>query len=566
MTRSPSGASSESRNHIPVSSRKLFYFVPRDEHFSEEHQSMLGFHPDDYTKVVKVTRVCEDVENNNTENKDNTFDDKTVLTQYSSNSKGVFAQCLVSGAILLLAAGGGMPIGYSAILLPQLTEDNGTMHADRELSSWIASVHSLATPIGSLLSGALLDGIGRRGSLQLSAIPLCAGWVIIGFARSIPCLLIGRVVLGFAVGLMAVPAQVLLGEMADPGLRGFLTGGSLAFYCLGILLIYALGASFTWDIVAFCATILPAIALIALTLVPESPAWLVRQKKPGKARKALLWLRGGNIEQVNAEVAVLEARAKTDLARTVTNVSWIEQVSSAIYTILDPSVLKPLTIINIFNILQLISGTYVVVFYAVDLVQDIGGDGINNYLAAVITAIVRLLFSLVASALLLKVGRRRLGMLSALGSALASLIIAVYMLTRKESSFLDIYVVGICLLVYVGANTLGLMTLPGLMVAELLPQRVRGIGGGCNFFLFNLLIFITTKVFPMVKEAVGVTGIFTIFGTAALLEGVFIYVALPETKNRTLQEIEDYFQEENLLWITRSRERRKDEPFIINNT
>lgn len=86
--------------------------------------------------------------------------------------------------------------------------------------------------------------------------------------------------------------------MADPGLRGFLTGGSLAFYCLGILLIYALGASFTWDIVAFCATILPAIALIALTLVPESPAWLVRQKKPGKAKKALLWLRGGNIEQV----------------------------------------------------------------------------------------------------------------------------------------------------------------------------------------------------------------------------------------------------------------------------
>ena len=89
---------------------------------------------------------------------------------------------------------------------------------------------------------------------------------------------------------------------------------------------------------------------------------------------------------------------------------------------------------------------------------------------------------------------------------------------------------GICLLVYVGANTLGLMTLPGLMVAELLPQRVRGIGGGCNFFLFNLLIFITTKVFPMVKEAVGVTGIFTIFGTAALLEGVFYLCCLTGNK------------------------------------
>lgn len=71
-----------------------------------------------------------------------------------------------------------------------------------------ASVHSLATPIGSLMSGPLLDGIGRRGALQFSAIPLSVGWFIIGFATNIPCLLVGRVVLGFGVGLMAAPAQV----------------------------------------------------------------------------------------------------------------------------------------------------------------------------------------------------------------------------------------------------------------------------------------------------------------------------------------------------------------------
>lgn len=86
--------------------------------------------------------------------------------------------------------------------------------------------------------------------------------------------------------------------MADPKLRGFLTGGTLAFYCLGILIIYALGACFTWNIVAFCGSILPVIALIALILIPESPVWLVRRKKFDKARKALLWLRGGNMQQV----------------------------------------------------------------------------------------------------------------------------------------------------------------------------------------------------------------------------------------------------------------------------
>ncbi|XP_076242129.1 facilitated trehalose transporter Tret1-2 homolog [Calliopsis andreniformis] len=530
----------------------------------EEHQSILGFHPTDHIKVVKVKDTCEDIENNNTENKDNVFNDKDDITQYSTNSKGIFAQCLVAGAVLLLAAGGGMPIGYSAILLPQLAVDNGTMHADRDLRSWIASVHSLATPIGSLLSGPLLDAIGRRGSLQLAAVPLFVGWIIIGFSKSIPYLLVGRVVLGFAVGLLAVPGQVLLGETADTKLRGSLTGGTLAFYCFGILLIYGLGASFAWDIVAFSATILPAIALIALTLVPESPAWLVRRRKLSKARKALMWLRGGNMEQVNAEIAILESRAKADLARKTTNVSWIERISSAIYAILDPSVLKPLIIINIFNILQQISGTYLVVFYAVDLVQDIGGGTINGYLAAVITAIVRMIFSIVSSVLLLKVGRRSLGMFSALGSAAASLGLVAYMLVKTTSSSYDIYVVSSCLLIYVGTNTLGLMTLPGLMVAELLPQRVRGIGGGSNFFVFNLLIFIITKVYPMLNEMVGIVGIFSIFGIAALLEGIFIYVALPETKNRTLQEIEDYFQQDNIFWITRPREKRKNEAFIEN--
>lgn len=94
--------------------------------------------------------------------------------------------------------------------------------------------------------------------------------------------------------------QVLLGETADSTLRGFLTGSTLTFYCLGIVIIYALGACFTWNIVALCGAVLPITALIALILIPESPAWLVRRRKPDKARKALLWLRGGNVQQVSA--------------------------------------------------------------------------------------------------------------------------------------------------------------------------------------------------------------------------------------------------------------------------
>lgn len=149
----------------------------------------------------------------------------------------------------------------------------------------------------------------------------------------------------------------------------------------------------------------------------------------------------------------------------------------------------------------------------------------DNYLAAVITAVIRMIFSLVACILLLKMGRRSLGILSAVGTSLASFILAGYISAVQNGSTVDVsivilrllsnsrrsvamytnkyerlqpYILAVCLLFYVGANTVGLLTLPGLMTGELMPQRARGIGGGCIFFGFNLLMFFVTKYFPQV--------------------------------------------------------------------
>ncbi|XP_011161550.1 facilitated trehalose transporter Tret1-2 homolog [Solenopsis invicta] len=515
---------------------------------SEEGRAMLRFN--------SITENPSDMENNNNNNVKREKKEATV--QKSSNSKAVLAQCLVTGAVLLVATGGGMPIGYSAVMLPQLSDENSTFHVNRETGSWIASIHSLATPVGSLLSGPLLDAIGRRGCLQLSSIPLCIGWLIIGLSRSVTSILVGRVICGVSVGFMAVPAQVLVGETAYPALRGFLVVGSFASYCAGILLVYALGASFNWDIVAFYAIILPAVAFVALCLIPESPAWLIKRKKIEEAKKALLWLRGGDIEQMLKETESLEATIKADLAKKSENTSFKKKISSAMSTMRDPGVIKPLIIINVFNAFQTISGTYIVIFYAVDMIKDIGESNVDNYLAAVVTAAIRFVFCILSCILLLKMGRRPLGIVSALGTALASLVLAGYLIARTEGSSADVYVLTVCLLFYVAANTLGLLTLPGLMTGELMPLRARGVGGGCIFFAFNLFLFFLIKSFPWVNSVVGTTGVFIIFGVSSLLEAIFIYLALPETKDCSLQEIEEYFQQSNFLWINRTRTKRKD--------
>ncbi|XP_011155234.1 facilitated trehalose transporter Tret1-2 homolog [Harpegnathos saltator] len=535
---------------------------------SEEQQAMLRHEADSgYEKAPSAKRFCEDIENNNSLNNFKSSHGSAsrnrgeMAAQYSSNAKGVLAQCLVTGAVLLLATGGGMPIGYSAVMLPQLSEPNSTVRVNQELGSWIASIHSLATPFGSLMSGPLIEAIGRRGCLQLSAIPICVGWLIIGFSRSVTSILVGRVICGLSVGLMAVPAQVWLGETADTGLRGVLVCGGFAAYCLGILLVYILGASFNWDLVAFYGIALPVFSFIAFCLLPESPVWLIKRKKIEKARKALLWLRGGDAEQTNTEVAMLEARITADLVerqRQVVDVSLRQRISSMMSVVRDPGVLKPLIIINVFNILQLCSGTYIIVFYAVNLVQDMDGGSVDNYLAAVVTAVVRFVFSIVSCVMFLRIRRRIVAISSALGTAVASLVLAGYMLARQEGSSVDSYLLATFLLVYVAANTVGLVTLPALMVGELIPMRARGIGGGCCFFIFNLFMFLITKCFPAVNNAIGVTGIFTVFGIFSLLVAIFLYLFLPETKSSTLEEIEDYFKQSNLLWVTREGNQRRN--------
>lgn len=216
---------------------------------------------------------------------------------------------------------------------------------------------------------------------------------------------------------------------------------------------------------------------------------------------------------------------------------------------LQPEIIKPFLIINIFNFLQVLSGTYLVVFYAVDIISHISNENIDNFLAAVLTACVRFMFTIVSSVLLGLIGRRSLGLSSGLGSAFSAVCLGILLSTRSTDN--NGYIVALCILFYVASNTLGFMTLPGILTGELYPTKFRGIGGGLSMTIFNILTFTAAKMFPFIKNSVEVSGVFWIFGGASILGSLFVYVMLPETKGKTLAEIEDYFKQKNVTWVGR---------------
>lgn len=344
--------------------------------------------------------------------------------------------------------------------------------------------------------------------------------------------------------------QILIAESSEPHLRGMLIGAPFVSYSLGILLVYSLGAVFHWRHVAWGGTALPMISFVALLLAYESPIWLARNGYLAKAEKSLNWLRGGEM-YAKKELQQLVGRIQNEKA--------IESTTTKRETIIDVlrqrSVLKPMIIINSFHILLVLSGTYLVVFYAVDIVSEFGGQEIDTMHAAVLTAIIRLIFTVLYCYLLHVVKRRTMVMICGIGSGVSALVLSIFMYSRLGyvKGPIDTYVAGVCILVYIGSNT-GFMAMPGVMIGELLPAKIRGKYAGYIFSIFNLVLFSVTKLFPIVQYTIKTRGLFLMFSMASFGICFLFYFLLPETKGKSLNEIEDYFCGKNWLWSERRRD------------
>lgn len=170
---------------------------------------------------------------------------------------------------------------------------------------------------------------------------------------------------------------------------------------------------------------------------------------------------------------------------------------------------------------------------------------------------IRLAVTAIACVLLLRLPRRTLVLASGAGTAACTLALAVVLAQGRGTGIAP----PLLLLSYVAFNTLGFFLLPGLMIGELLPTRVRGLCGGYIFCVFNAVLFGFTKLYPVMVRGFGMAGVFGLFGVSAAIATVVLFLMLPETKGKSLLQIEQYYQKPNILWVTRDKV-RTDTPTV----
>jgi len=228
--------------------------------------------------------------------------------------------------------------------------------------------------------------------------------------------------------------------------------------------------------------------------------------------------------------------------------------------LLSPSILKPFFIGHIFNLFQIFTGTLLVIFYAVDMISETQykATGFDSFTVAQLTGFTRLAFTLVANWLLYWLPRRTHVMAASSVCACAALSFSCFLFiqvkTRQSFSPETLtWVTPTLILIFIAANTCAFLPLPPAIMSEILPAKIRGVASGYIYAVNDVLQFFLSKIYPWLKDTLGMHGLFLMFGVNALLCCVFSYLFLPETQGQSLSQIEEYFRNNNLFWIKRDK-------------
>ena len=457
-----------------------------------------------------------------------------------SGTSSVRRNVIVTSAITAI---GGLLFGYdtgviSGVLL-YLPNDlgYGPAHPMSSLAKeLVTSLLLIGAVIGALFAGRIADRIGRRQAILIAAVIFIIGVLLAAFTPDFATLLVARIVIGLAVGGASMVVPLYIGEAAPPRNRGGLVSLNQLAITIGILVSYLLdywlGWHTTWHLfghgvanwrLMFGLAVIPAILLfIGMIFQRESPAWLVRKGRDKQARAVLARLREpGDIDGEIREIQEVSAAEHTSVRQ------------------MFGRALRPMLAVGVLlAVFQQITGINTVIYYAPSLLQGAGFGNNGALLANVVNGAVNVCMTLVAIRLLDRVGRRVLLLSGTTGMAVGMIIVGCSFISGETLHGWWAIVAVIGLLVYTGSFAIGLGPVFWLLIAEIYPLNIRGAAMSIATIANWSANFLVTVSFLTLKSALGNMGVFFLFAGLTLIALTYFYQRVPETKGRSLQQLE----------------------------
>uniref|UniRef100_UPI00398F66BB solute carrier family 2, facilitated glucose transporter member 8 n=1 Tax=Pristiophorus japonicus TaxID=55135 RepID=UPI00398F66BB len=443
----------------------------------------------------------------------------------------------------------GFVLGYSSPAIPELEANpNPNLNLDSTQASWFASLVTIGAAVGGIIGGWIVDKIGRKLSLMMCAVPYVSGFTMIIGAQNIWMLYGGRVLTGLASGVTSLVVPVYISETAHPKVRGLLGSCVQLMVVTGIMGAYVGGMLLTWYWLAVLSSLPPTIMVVLMCFMPETPRYLLRKNKRAEALNALAWLRG---PEVDYEWECRQIEASCDEQDT----------KFALAELKNPTIYKPLLIGIFLMLFQQLSGINAVMFYAETIFEQANFE--NSSEGSVIVGVVQVVFTAVAALIMDKAGRKLLLAISALIMSISAAVFGVYFkiwqanINNSSLHKTDILTVQnsvsetvnaptwlplVCLVVFIAGFALGCGPIPWLVMSEIFPVRARGLASGACVLANWSTAFLVTKEFHDLVENITQYGTFWLFSSFCFMNLLFTIFFVPETKGKTLEQIEAHFK------------------------
>lgn len=457
------------------------------------------------------------------------------LVESQGNNGRKLPQYIAALSATLGALAAGSLLGWSSPVIFKLTQANSTEYdfpVSEMQGDWIASIINLGAAAVCFPIGLIMDAIGRKKTMLYLVIPFTLGWLLITFGTNVGMLIAGRFITGVAGGAFCVTAPAYTSEIAQDSIRGTLGSYFQLMITIGILFSYVVGSYTSVFLFNLLCTFIPIIFGIIFFFMPESPNYLVVKGQNDEAREALIKLRGRDYD-VDYELDNLKQKAEEAKNNPVSFVSAITKKTA----------IKAIVICYALMVFQQLSGINAVLFNT-SKIFSAGGAAIDASVSTILIGVVQVIATFVSSLVVDKLGRRILLLLSALVMCICTTALGVYFFLQDKHG-LDSSIVEainwmplLSLSLFIIAFSLGFGPIPWMMSGELCLIDIKAFVGSTAGTLNWLLSFTVTSTFTSLNQAMGSGQVFWMFAGIMLVGFVFIFFVVPETKGKSVHEIQ----------------------------
>ncbi|EGQ3342084.1 sugar porter family MFS transporter [Staphylococcus pseudintermedius] len=427
--------------------------------------------------------------------------------------------------IFFIGALGGLLYGYdmgviSGALL--YLKDDIPLNAYTE--GLVVSSMLVGAIVGAGLSGPLSEKLGRRRLVFMISIVFIIGALILALAPTMEILVLGRVIIGLAVGGSTAIVPVYLSELAPTDARGSLSSLNQLMITIGILASYLVNYAFApiegWRWMLGLAVVPSVILMIGVIFMPESPRWLL-EKRGEKAARDVMKL----------------TYPVSEIDHEIENMKKINQIADNTWTVLkSPWLLSTIIIGSVFALLQQLIGINAIIYYAPKIFATAGFGESTAILSTVGIGVVNVLVTIFAISIIDKIDRKKLLVIGNIGMVASLLIMSALIWLIGVNS--AAWIILLCLTTFIIFFGVSWGPVLWVMLPELFPMRARGAATGIAALVLSIGSLLVAQFFPVLTDVLQVQQVFLIFAVIGIIAMIFVIKFLPETRGRSLEQIE----------------------------